>query len=190
MSVSRFILLGLFCFSCKFATAQRDVDTTGIKKALSQIMERDQYIRKSDDSAAYRSMIDSSNLAYVEMLIRNYGWPGKSFVGASGNYTVWLIIQHADLSTQQKYLPLLEASVQQGESREVDLVYLQDRILMREGKNQLYGTQVWTNSKSGAQEFWPIEDAKHVNERREKYGLEKIEDYAKRFGMEYKIPEE
>ena len=88
MSVSGFILLGLFCFSCKFATAQRDVDMTE-QKSLSQIMERDQYIRKSDDSAAYRSMIDSSNLAYVEMLIRNYGLAGEKFCRLSGNYILF-----------------------------------------------------------------------------------------------------
>lgn len=164
-------------------------DTAGIVKQLAFVFERDQSVRKSDDSIVYRTMIDSSNLSYVEDLIRNYGWPGKSFVGARGNYTVWLVIQHADLATQEKYLPLLIESVADSESRPVDLAYLQDRILMRQEKNQLYGTQVWMNPKTGLQSFWPIEDEKNVNIRRKKIGMSTLEEYAGYFGIDYKLPE-
>lgn len=170
--------------------SQAGCDTAGIVKQLAFVFERDQFVRKSDDSIAYRSMIDSSNLSYVEELIRNYGWPGKSFVGAKGNYTIWLIIQHADLATQEKYLPLLIQSVADSESRPVDLAYLQDRIFMRQDKKQVYGTQVWMNPKTGLQEFWPIEDEKNVNIRRKELGMSTLEEYAGYFGIEYKLPKE
>src|SRR5438552_1197461 len=115
--------------------------------------------------------IDSCNLLQIEALINQYGWPGKSFMGTAGNITVFLVVQHADLATQEKYFPLLEKSVAEGESRAADFALLQDRILMREGKPQIYGSQVVFNKDAGAPEFWQIEDENNVNIRREKAGL-------------------
>ena len=172
--------------SNQFAFSQTETDTIAIQNELNAIFERDQYIRKSDDSAQFRTMIDSINLSKVEALITKYGWPGKSFVGVKGNYTVWLVIQHAELETQEKYLPLFEKSVADSESRAIDLAYLKDRVLMRQNKNQIYGTQVWMNSATGLQEFWPIEDEKNVNARRASLGMSPIEEYAQLFGIHYK----
>jgi hypothetical protein len=164
------------------------IDTASIKKELSTIYDRDQKVRKGD-STEFRSYIDSTNLIKVKSLIEKYGWPGKSFVGDMGNYTIWLVIQHADFTTQEKYFPLMRASVEKKESREVDLVYLEDRILMRQGKNQIYGTQVFRNPTTGVEEIWPIDDEINVDARRAKLGLERMEDYAKRFGFDYKAKE-
>lgn len=168
--------------------SSQQIDTTAIKNELAAIFERDQKTRKGSDSAAFVQYIDSCNLVAVESLIAKYGWPGKSFVGAKGNYTIWLVIQHADLATQEKYIPMMKESVAKSESRPVDLAYLEDRIKMRKGEKQLYGTQVSFN-KTGGQEIWPIEDEKNVNSRRAKLGLEPMEEYAKYFGIEYKLPE-
>lgn len=163
------------------------IDIHVIKRELTSIFDRDQKVRKGD-SAQFIAYVDSTNLITVAGLIEKYGWPGKSFVGNSGNYTIWLIIQHADLKTQEKYLPLMRASVDQGESRPVDFAYLEDRVLMRQNKKQIYGTQVSINKTTGAQELWPIEDEKNVNVRRKKLDLEPLEEYAKYFGIEYKLP--
>lgn len=168
---------------------QNTIDTTAIKKQLEVILERDQKTRKGIDSVAFVHFIDSSNLVQVESLIAKYGWLGQSFVGARGNQTIFLVIQHADLAIQEKYLPLLQKSVEEGESRPWDLALLQDRILMRQGKKQIYGSQVIYN-ESGEQVFYPIEDEKNVNIRREKVGLMPLEEYAKHFGIEYVLPTE
>ena len=189
--MKRYIIFSfLFLSLVQELFSQPQCDTAGIVKQLALVFERDQSVRKSDDSTSFRSMIDSANLSYVEELIRNYGWPGKNFVGAKGNYTIWLVIQHADLETQEKYLPLLIKSVADSESRPVDLAYLQDRILMRQDKKQVYGTQVWMNPKTGLQEFWPIEDEININIRRKKLGMSTLEEYAGYFGIDYKLSEE
>jgi len=166
--------------------AQEKIDTAAIKNELEFIHARDQKTRTSGDSVEYVFYIDSCNLAYVESLVKKYGWPGKSFVGAMGNYTVWLVIQHADLEIQEKYFPLMNESVAKGESRSQDLALLEDRILMRQGKKQIYGSQVTFNNTTGDQELWPIEDEMNVNVRRSNVGLEPIEEYAEHFGIEYK----
>jgi hypothetical protein len=181
-------LIFLFLISCASgAFTQGRIDTALIKAQLKVIYARDQMTRDRGDSIKYVSYIDSCNLVLVEKLIALYGWPGKSFVGASGNYTVFLVIQHAGLATQEKYFPLMQASVDAGESRPADLAYLQDRILMQQGKKQLYGSQIVFN-KTGGQELYPIEDERNVNIRRAKMGLQPLEEYAEHFGIEYKLP--
>jgi len=186
----RRIIISIFLLlSHSFLIAQAQTDTAVIKKQLEAIFDRDQKTRTGSDSADFMHYIDSSNLVMVEALIAKHGWPGKDFVGNKGNNAVFLVIQHADLAVQEKYLPVLQKSVDEGESRPADLALLQDRVLMRQGKRQIYGSQV-VFDKEGKQVFYPIEDEKNVNLRRAKMGLQPIEDYAKFFGIDYKLPRE
>lgn len=181
------VIIILLLFFPKCIHCQNSIDTAILKKEFTVIFERDQKCRKGD-SVQFRTYIDSTNLVRVKAIVEKYGWLGKSEIGNRGNYTIWLVVQHADLKTQEKYLPLMKASVEKGESRPVDLAYLEDRVLMRQGKNQIYGTQISMNPKTGAQELWPIEDEKNVNARRSKLELEPMEEYAKHFGIDYKLP--
>ena len=187
MTKNSFFILLLFICNLKSFGQTTTIDTTAIKNELNAILDRDQKTRTGRDSAAFIHYIDSCNLVQVEKLIAKYGWLGKGFVGARGNQTIFLVIQHADLSTQEKYLPIMQKSVDEGESSPSDLALLQDRVLMRQGKKQIYGSQVVFN-KTGGQEFYPIEDEKNVNIRRAKVGLQPLEEYAKYFGIEYKLP--
>ncbi len=109
-------------------------------------------------------------------------------MGGKGNQAAFLFIQHSELEMQEKYLPIIQASVNRGESNAYDLALLQDRVLMRQKKKQIYGSQVVFNKTTGAQEFHPIEDEKNVNIRRTKGGLQPLEEYANFFGIEYKLP--
>jgi len=164
--------------------AQVVMDTAAIVSELKFILERDQKTRTGKDSAAFVQYIDSCNLVQIERLIAQYGWMGRSVVGPSGNSTFFFVIQHADLATQLKYFPLLEQSVKEGESKPSHMALMQDRILMRQGKKQIYGSQVVMND-TGGQEFYAIEDEKNVNARRAAMGLQPIEEYAKLFGITY-----
>lgn len=185
-TLQHILLLTTICISL---FAQSQTDTLAIKNQLEFIRERDQKTRTGIDSVAFMQFIDSTNLVMVETLIAQYGWMGKSFVGDRGNSTLFLVIQHADLETQLRYFPLLQKSVEMGESQPSHLALLHDRILMRQGKKQIYGSQVIFNSK-GEQEFYPIEDEKNVNIRRAKMGMQPLEEYANYFGIDYKLPTE
>lgn len=83
---------------------------------------------------------------------------------------------------------MLRRSVAEGESRGSDLAMLEDRILLRENKKQLYGSQVVPDQETGGWMFYPIEDEKNVNARRQKMGLPPMEEYAKYFGIDYQLP--
>ncbi len=172
-----------------------------LKKQLEKIYVKDQTLRHlledvskkfGQTSNEYRyfweviNREDSINLVEVETIIKKYGWVGKSEIGEKANEALWLVIQHADLATQEKYLPLLQSSVKKGESNPNDLALLEDRILMRNNKPQKYGSQVITNNKTGAV-FYEIENPEYVNQRRKTVGLIPIEEYAKLLGIEWTI---
>jgi hypothetical protein len=109
-------------------------------------------------------------------------------VGKQGSLTAFLVIRHADPDYQKKYFPLLKEAVSKGEADPVDAAYLEDRILMREGKKQIFGTQLHTNEVTKRIGLWPIDDEEGVDARRASLGLEPLAEYLKRFGLEYKPP--
>jgi hypothetical protein len=99
---------------------------------------------------------------------------------------VFLVIQHADLATQERYLPIMREAVKNGKALASDLALLEDRVLTRNGKPQIYGSQLQENHTTGKYEFAPIQDAANVNKRRASVGLPPLEDYAKMMGINYK----
>jgi hypothetical protein len=75
--------------------------------------------------------MDDDNTAWLRTAIDEYGWPGRTLVGAEGAHAAWLIAQHADRSPafQRRCLKLLENAVAAGEAEAADLAYLTDRVL-------------------------------------------------------------
>lgn len=125
---------------------------------------------------------DSLNEKEVVEVIEQYGWLGIDRVGKEANQSLWLVIQHAPLEVQEKYLPLLRTSVKEGHSQGWHLAYLEDRILMRNNKMQIYGTQSLYDPETQVFKIYPIEDVEQVNKRREKLGMETVEEYAEMNG--------
>src|SRR5271167_4127961 len=59
---------------------------------------------------------DDQNLARVNQILDKYGWLGVQEVGTNGSQALFLVIQHADLPTQEKYLPMIKNSVKEGKT--------------------------------------------------------------------------
>ena len=131
---------------------------------------------------------DSINLIKIKNIINDYGWLGPEEVGKKGAQAIFLVIQHADSSTQVTYLPILRQAVKERKARPQDLAMLEDRVLMKQGKPQIYGSQVVINQITGKYEFYPIEDEANVDKRRKSIGLEPLEAYAKYFDINYTLP--
>lgn len=130
---------------------------------------------------------DSINLIKVKKIIDTYGWLGPDEVGKQGAQTIFLVIQHADSLTQVTYLPLMQEAVRKGKAQPEALALLEDRVLVTQGKEQIYGSQVRTN-EAGKNEFFPIKDEPNVNKRRASVGLKPLEEYAKYFDIDYVLP--
>jgi hypothetical protein len=149
-------------------------------------------IRPSKEAAALmqeQEAVDRRNGARLDTIIAEHGWPGWRLVGKSASGAAFLIVQHADSSRQHRYLPLLKAAVAKGDADPMDAATLEDRVRVREGGKQIYGTQVHFGPETGGRwELYPIEDEEHVDDRRKAVGMPPIAEYLKDFGMTYVPP--
>ena len=131
---------------------------------------------------------DSINLIIVTSILDKFGWLGADVVGAQGNATLFLVIQHSDLKTQEKYLPMMRDAVKNGKAPGSSLALLEDRVALGQGRKQIYGSQIHRDPPTGKYFVGPIEDEPNVNKRRAAVGLEPLEDYVKLWGIDYKLP--
>ncbi len=180
---------------------EKDFDKP-LKEELEKIYVRDQTLRQlyldaenkfgkeSEEMKYFWDLVteqDRLNELAVIRIIEDRGWVGMSVVGGQANMALWLVIQHAPIETQEKYLPLLKASVLEGESSGNHLAMLEDRILMSRGKPQTYGSQITTDVTTGQQVVYEIWEPEYVNQRRQEVGLGPIEGYVKRFGIDWSV---
>ena len=128
---------------------------------------------------------DSINLIKVKSIIDSFGWLGKDVIGVKGNETLFLVIQHSDPKTQEKYLPIMREAVRIGQAEASSLALLEDRVAISQGKKQIYGSQIEQDPKTGKFIILPIEDEANVNKRRKEVGLDPLEDYVKGWGISY-----
>ncbi len=132
-----------------------------------------------DSLSAIMGLKDSLNLQKIVKILDEKGWVGKDKVGKQANQTLFLVIQHSDLKTQQKYLPMMKAAVKEGNALSGNLALLEDRIALREGKRQIYGSQIGTNPLTKVQYVLPLEDPDNVDKRRAEVRLEPLGNYVK-----------
>lgn len=133
-----------------------------------------------------KGQINKDVLKDLNTLISKHGWPKTSEVGKYAATSAFLIIQHSDLKTQKKYLPIIKKAAQKGEANKASLALMLDRVNLREGKPQIYGTQFYRNSE-GKWEISPLELPQYVNKRRKEVGLPPIEETLKHFNIIWNV---
>ncbi|MPS63334.1 MAG: hypothetical protein DI622_13025 [Chryseobacterium sp.] len=211
------IFLLLFGISAFLMNAQQKINET-LKKELDEIMKVDQGYRMLFDTETTpekKAQLlkdlnvdeeefkkknwklvaehDSLNMQKIEKIIAQYGYPGKTLVGEPTNQAAWYVIQHS--KKIDKYLPLIREA---GKKKEIPFTWvamMEDRYLMYNNKEQIYGTQgagEMTLDKNHKQAFinfiWPIKDPENVNKRRKEAGFDStVEENAQRmFGKDFK----
>lgn len=130
---------------------------------------------------------DSINLIKVLKILDEKGWVGKNKVGARANSALFLVIQHSDLKIQQKYLPMMKEAVKNGSANSNSLALLEDRIALREGRKQIYGSQIGTNQITQTQYVLPLDDPDNVDKRRAAVGLENLAEYVKNWNINWNV---
>ncbi len=140
----------------------------------------DQVARKALDMDGMREA-DAENLPWLKAVVAARGWPGVSLVGTDGAHAAWLLAQHADSDPafQRHCLDLMTAAVEVGEATTRELAYLTDRVLLAEGKQQVYGTQV--TREEGRFVPLSLSDPDGLDARRAAAGLEPFAEYARLF---------
>lgn len=132
---------------------------------------------------------DSINLGKVTEILDKYGWVGVDKVGGQANQTLFLVIQHSDLKTQQKYLPMMREAVKNNNASSSALALLEDRVALGEGKKQIYGSQIGYDNNTNTEYVLPLEDPDNVDKRRATVGLGPLADYVKRWNIIWNVEE-
>lgn len=138
--------------------------------------DEDQRMRRdfSGDPLSWDPSVDQGKTRRMREIVREIGWPTRSKVGAQAEHMAWLLVQHADTAFQRECLVLMSREPAE-EVCARHIAYLYDRISVRDGRPQRYGTQL---EKSGdGWEPLPVEDPERLDARRQAVGLEPITDY-------------
>jgi len=121
-----------------------------------------------------QNAIDSSNFEQLKAIIVRDGWPGYN--EKINNKTVAMLI-HADTDKIKNIKPLLLNEINENSMDSEDFAKIWDRMLLDEGKNQLYGTIYTWNKEKGKQTPPKIENIQKTNEARKKIGLGELKEY-------------
>ena len=132
---------------------------------------------------ARQDSLDRINQSRLEEIVAKHGWPGVRLAGLHGADAAFLILDHAPLAFQKKYLPKLQAATNAGDVPPMWAAMVDDRVRVNEGKPQRYGTQVLIKPGSKTWELRPIEDEAHVDDRRAAVGFEPLAEYLQGFGI-------
>jgi len=155
-----------------------DVDCSKKRQILSEVLESDQRIRKANEPIKYAKE-DHRNQELVISIIEKCGMPTLKEVNQRQMDAIWLGLQHSTEEIRKKYFPYVEKAVKNGDLSKQQYALMKDRMLMDDGKPQLYGSQI----KNG--KLYKLENPKSVNERRKEMGMEPIEDYLKYFHIQF-----
>lgn len=150
-----------------------------VREELARRLELDQEVRVPPYDGERMMRVDADNTAYLKELVREVGWIDPGRFGDEAADAAFLIVQHSgDLPLMLAALPQLEA---QERLQEYALLY--DRLQIRRGLPQRYGTQIgWAEDRSKG--LLPIETLEGIEATRAELGLEPLDDYLARFELD------
>lgn len=172
-------------------------------KKLENIYDLDQGIRDTvhynesrfgfnspEGKAAYIRMHtqDSINQHTIFRLLDTQGWPDKKQISKKASQGIFFVLQHAELEAQEKYNPMVDQAFASGQLESWSYAFYKDRINMRQGKFQQYGSQVGRDALGNVYVF-PIADEPNVDKRRQKLKMGSLKQHSKDNGIEeYELP--
>ena len=150
---------------------------------LKTISLKDQRKEFERNAAKVREW-DAKNLAIVEEIIQKYGWLGPRDIGFRGVSALFLPIQHADLKTQEKYMPVIKQAAIDKKVIPSHYAMFADRVEIRNKRPQVYGTQI--NAAGGVYEILPLLNPDSVDVWRKSINMaETMEEYIKRWNLKW-----
>ena len=155
-----------------------EVDCSKKRQILSKVYESNQRTRKPNEFIKYAKE-EHRNKELVISIIEKCGMPTLKEVSQKQMTAIWLVLQHSAYKHMKKYFPQIEEAVKNGDLSKQQYALMKDRILMDEGKPQIYGSQI----KNG--KLYKLENPETVNERRKEMGMKTIENYLKHFNIEF-----
>jgi hypothetical protein len=165
------------------------VTNLALRKELLTLVEQDQKLRNEmiksgvdhPDKAimARLDALDSQNTARMRSIIKKFGWPSADLVGWDGTEAAFTLVQHAAHSLQKELFSLLTTKFKAGIIRGPNYALFVDRVLVDDGKPQVYGSKAkpFEQWKNGEPVLYPIADEANVDKRRAEVGLSSLAEY-------------
>jgi len=195
----KFLFLLFYSGTLSIAFAQSEFNTQ-LADSLKKVLDTDQKYRLQIDSVQYNfgknseelnalwktiKENDSLNQLVVLAILDEHGWLGEEIVGDEGNSALFLVIQHSKLAVQEKYLPMMREAVANQNAEASSLALLEDRVALRRGGRQIYGSQIGYDKVKERYYVMPLDDPDHVNERRTSVGLPPLQEYISMWGLKW-----
>jgi len=161
-----------------------DIDCKKIEEILDSIYILDQEMRQNGNSINLE--IDNQNINKVISIINKCGMPTLDNVNTHQMDAIWLVFQHTQHSIIKEYFPLFQESAKNGNTKLSHIALMTDRLLMNEGKPQLYGSQIQQACKN-KWEIYDLDKPKTVDKRRHEMGLKPLSEYVSYWGIEFTV---
>ena len=152
-------------------------------EAADAVRSRVDYLAPPEDAAAARhlaqlALVERANGARLGALMAACGWPRRSVEGLEAARRAWLIVQQRadDLPLQRQAVRQLELAALDGEAAMTHLAAASDRLAVREGRPQRYGTQL-RPVDACSWDYYPLDDPGRVEARRRRIGLPTLAEH-------------
>lgn len=179
-----FTIAIILFFNTMMLNGQDKENQTRLTTELERIYHLDQdkreTLNKAQKSYGYRSpeyntalkemnFQDSLNQVKVFSIIEKHGWIGKNNTSEHASKAIFYVIQHANLEAQLKYKNMVKIAFENKEISNIEYAMFEDRINVRLGKFQIFGTQNAIDN-IGNTYLYPVENIDTVNYKRLKIG--------------------
>lgn len=179
------LLLAIVLDGCRHPKRPPDSVLAEARRELESRGRADQEVREGFgaggriDSAQAVAMgrTDSANAAWLKAYVARWGWPTAAQVGQEAVRSAFLIVQHAthDTGFMRSMVPSINESHRRGDLDGGAVALLTDRLEVKAGRPQIYGTQL--SLRNGRWVLDPIADSARVDQRRRSMGLPPLADY-------------
>lgn len=137
------------------------------QELLQQIVKEDQ-TKKSDQEKLHE--LYETNTAKLCELLKTNGWPTTANVDRNGIAAAFYILKNGGTyELQRDLLPVVLAAIKKDPAQKPEFAGLYDRLRVSAGMKQIFGTQAV--SMGGFLVLYPVEDEKHIDDRRAEFGL-------------------
>ena len=157
----------------------------------SQIRSNEEkYGRNSKEMRVFWKSIlkkDSINLIKVSKILDTQGWPSKKRIGTRGTSTIFLVIQHGNQKVKLKYLSMIQEALKKNWLPKKQYAMFYDRLLLGQGKRQVYGTQLAMSKESKKPYVLPLDNARNIDKIRAEMGLNTMQENLNRWDLTWNV---
>ncbi|MFT4566356.1 MAG: hypothetical protein ACI9FN_001311 [Saprospiraceae bacterium] len=162
----------------------RDVDCAKMASLLQGVYDERQENLNVDGNLT--KAMQKGHLEMVLSIGASCGMPNLSVVNEQQMGAIWMTISQSSYQFRKAFLPNLVVAVENGDIEERNIAAIKDKIMMDEGKPQIYGTQVYRDDQ-GNWKLYGVEEPEYVDRRREDIGFGNLQEYLAPYKITFEV---